>query len=872
MQSARHIQAEICAKFGFFPPFFAPALSSPAVLANLWQQTCYAHFECPLPNLFKEKVAALVARDCPVRYCLVCHSSALGGMGLSARKILALMQRPLPSAHETIAQMMELPKLPQNAWPEGGSAAEDILLDCCSLLFRATDAAPVHRALKQYLGTSLYHHLVMLLAYNRTTSSWAEAHPDLPWAQDDRVISHLAPLLAAEPRLALYFAGAHAQTKRQAPAAGSVVSAALPAQQDAAPGVSAQHDVFLQALLDCTPQGIWGLDLNGNLTFINAQALVMLGYTPDTHLVGQNPHALFHHSYADGTPYPNEACPIFQALSTGADVLLENESFWRADGSCFAGEYRSKPVYVDGTLVGAVVSIIDVSERLRAREREQKQQAELVRVLESTNDAYFSVDHCGTIISINSHHERLSGFPREAQMGQHYSILLRSLAPQHRKHIKDALQSAMHTGRTIQFEDYSPTQKAWYAVSIYPKPDGGVAVFSADITARKKAELALEESASKLTRVFASSPAAMALWYGPEFRLELSNPMFAAFFFADPWLGKPFMPLAQSVGHKAFIATLREVFVTGKQLSTTEVRAVCSQEGTAQTKPRHFDCTFVPVSDSSGQTCGVYAHAIDVTERMDAKMALESQTHTLADTIADLHQERDFRDSFVATLTHDLRSPIASAKLKAQMMLRHLKDDGKAAKAINRIVANMDRANRMVENLLDATRIKAGDGINLSFEAGRIDEIVQSVIEDATAQHGARFEVRNHAGPVPGFWDTSAVRRVLENLITNALKYGMPNAPITTQIAAGPTWVDVAVHNEGAPIAKTDQPTLFEPYRRTASAQRSGQKGWGLGLTLVKGITEAHGGEVAVHSAPGEGTTFKVRLPRDGRSIAASLG
>lgn len=110
------------------------------------------------------------------------------------------------------------------------------------------------------------------------------------------------------------------------------------------------------------------------------------------------------------------------------------------------------------------------------------------------------------------------------------------------------------------------------------------------------------------------------------------------------------------------------------------------------------------------------------------------------------------------------------------------------------------------------------------------------------------------------------MRRVLENLCNNAVKYGAHEHPITVtlkQLESGQALL--SVHNWGAPIAAEDQATLFEPYRRTKAAQRGEQRGWGLGLTLVKGLVEAQHGTVKVESTEASGTTFTVILPIDVR-------
>jgi signal transduction histidine kinase len=119
---------------------------------------------------------------------------------------------------------------------------------------------------------------------------------------------------------------------------------------------------------------------------------------------------------------------------------------------------------------------------------------------------------------------------------------------------------------------------------------------------------------------------------------------------------------------------------------------------------------------------------------------------------------------------------------------------------------------------------------------------------------------------VTGCWNQSGIRRVLENLVNNAVKYGSHARPIRISLLKKSHHIQLRVHNEGPPIPEGEQSKLFHPFQRTVSAQAGPKKGWGLGLTLVKGIAEAHGGRVELKSDYNSGTTFSVLLPIDARS------
>ena len=118
-----------------------------------------------------------------------------------------------------------------------------------------------------------------------------------------------------------------------------------------------------QLILNAVGEGVYGLDIQGNVTFVNPAAAAMIDWDIDD-LIGQSMHQVLHHSHADGSSYPRECCPIYDVFQRGHVQRVTDEVFWRKDGTCFPVEYISTPMRDEcGQLIGAVVTFRDISQR-----------------------------------------------------------------------------------------------------------------------------------------------------------------------------------------------------------------------------------------------------------------------------------------------------------------------------------------------------------------------------------------------------------------------------------------------------------------------------------------------------------------------------
>jgi PAS domain S-box-containing protein len=263
---------------------------------------------------------------------------------------------------------------------------------------------------------------------------------------------------------------------------------------------------------------------------------------------------------------------------------------------------------------------------------------------------------------------------------------------------------------------------------------------------------------------------------------------------------------------------------------------------------------------------GFFKIVADMTERNKLIQEMDL-TRT---QVKGMKLERELRERFVNMLSHDLRSPLTAAQMSLELIARESCSVDRHHELAQRGARHIERMDEMVTNLLDASRITEGEPFPLKITQFDLVKVVTEACDDLATMMGDRFKIIAPASLI-GFWDANGLKRVIENLAMNAVKYGDVQADVTISLRELENRVIITVHNFGLPITSKDQESLFDLFRRADSAQHGANKGWGLGLTLVRGISEAHGGIVKVRSLPGEGTTFIIDLPRASAKFARRM-
>ncbi len=228
--------------------------------------------------------------------------------------------------------------------------------------------------------------------------------------------------------------------------------------------------------------------------------------------------------------------------------------------------------------------------------------------------------------------------------------------------------------------------------------------------------------------------------------------------------------------------------------------------------------------------------------------------------ITEQKRNERMKEQWTSIIAHDLRQPIAVISVAAQMLKRRAVLPAEQGELVERMLNGCTNIERMVKDLLDASRIEAQ---RMRVERSLVDfeALVRGIYERACAVlHGVRIRLELET-PLPrAFVDAGRVEQIVVNLLSNAAKYGTPGEEIVVGVRAIGERIEVRVVNHGTGIAPEELPRLFSRFERTRSA-RTSREGVGLGLYITKGLVEAHGGHISVESTPDHTTTFRFSLP-----------
>lgn len=514
---------------------------------------------------------------------------------------------------------------------------------------------------------------------------------------------------------------------------------------------------------------------------------------------------------------------------------------------------------------GAVISHINITDRKKA-EIELKNSEEFNRsIFESSPDSVMIMEPDGKLHSINTSGLHLMEIEDFAPfVGKNWVDLWEN---EENELAYQAVQQA-NKGKTVYFEGFRKTIKGtpkWWDVTVAPVLDSqGKATLlisnSRDITERRQFESALHRANSEME--FVLEVAQLGVW-----SLDLKNKRATRSARHDQIFGYP--KLAPNWTYEIFLDHVLPEF--REEVDSKFKKAIDDNtEWDFETKIRRADGDIRWIWARGQMQTGdrdelkMHGTVTDITERKEAEREREELLKNEKAARKDAEIANRLRDEFLATVSHELRAPLNSILGWSRLLERGNLDEITTEKAVTTIIRNAESQNRLIEDLLDVSRIISGK-LRLEVMTIKPINIVEAALETvrpAAEAKGITLEIKQDTVISHISGDPNRLQQVIWNLLSNAIKFTPNDGRVTLEIEREDSFVNLRVKDTGVGIKEEFLPHVFDRFRQADASSIRKFGGLGLGLAIVRHITEMHGGTVYVESeGEGKGSTFTVRLP-----------
>jgi PAS domain S-box-containing protein len=521
--------------------------------------------------------------------------------------------------------------------------------------------------------------------------------------------------------------------------------------------------------------------------------------------------------------------------------------------------------------------------------------AKLADVIESISDGFISVDAYWRYTYVNGAAERMFGKSRTELLGKN---LLKVTPQAIDSSAFNALETASMQRTFVEFEHYDLIMQRWFRNRAFPAPDGGMTIYIQDVTDRKQAEAKIEALNTQLyaelqgmtrlqelsTRMVAAGGYQHLLEEIVNAAIELTSADMGNIQFveddslkivAQRGFEAPFLEFFTTVhdGHGASCGAARQnaARVIVDDVAKSPIFAgTQALEVMLAASARAVQST--PLVSRSGRLLGVFSTHFHAPHRPTERelRLVDLLARQAADLIETRQAEESLRvadrrkDDFLATLAHELRNPLAPLRNSLELLRRAGDDQLSSEHARGMMERQVSQLVRLVDDLLDVSRVTNGK-LQLRKEPVELRDVLKIAIESAhplMQKSAHEFTVALPRQPVYVQADLARLAQVFLNLLSNAVKYSDRGGHIFLTAERRGNEAIVAVRDTGIGIPSEHLPHIFEMFSQVTSALERSQGGLGIGLSLVKGLVELHGGTIEARSGgPGQGSEFTVHLP-----------
>ena len=607
----------------------------------------------------------------------------------------------------------------------------------------------------------------------------------------------------------------------------------------------------LEPFLFQTPDIIFAVDTSCRCLFFNQGGVSFLKGDPENFL--EKPIELIG---ALGSILESNFQKLFE---TKEAFRIEHELSGLENAKHFVeAEYRLVVGPV-GQNLGALVILRDITEK----KSQEASARDLVRRFEAQNralnvfDIIAETDRRGQITYVNDKFVEISKYSREELLGQDHRILN---SKNHPKTFFKEMWTTIAQGNVWTGEIRNRAKDGshyWVSTVITPIIDdsGAIEGFLAvrrEITKQKQVEEALRESESRY-RELLNNVNLVAVGLNLQGRITFANDALCRLLgkAKEELLGLDWFTnfVPRSLQQK-LMDLHSNILVNEKSHREHEAEII-----TPQGEQRTISWRDSVFRNSVGDLIGVTSIGEDVTERRkNEKQVMELQAKS----------ERQ-REEIVAFVSHELRSPLTSAKMGLNQLVKDLDPNSETFEILTRTSQQIERIERLSRDLMESA-ISAGRELRYQPETVHLNKFVSKICErmqeELKTKSNLTLEFENPSVEMVGLWDPSRLDQVFTNLISNAIKYSKPEGgKISVSLAKDPTAVHITVADSGVGIPAENLGNIFEIFSRAENVRNSNVGGFGLGLKISKDIVEKHHGKIWAESELGKGSKFHVLLP-----------